>query len=82
MPGADKDAAAKDGAKKEGEKKKEEEPKDANELKEEAKAAAADAGASTVLENKPKRKETAHEKGATQMSNALTGMGLVQLDET
>jgi len=71
MPGADGKAAKEGGEKKEAEKKGEEAPKDPEEAKEEAKAAASDEGASSVLENKPKRKPSASEKKATVLSDAL-----------
>jgi hypothetical protein len=65
--------ASKEGGK--GDKKKEapaEEPKkDANEEKEEAKAAAAPEGASSVLENRPKKVPSASEKKATMMSDSM-----------
>jgi hypothetical protein len=64
-------AKEKEGEEKKEEAKAEEEKKDPNEAKEEAKAAAAEPGASSVLENKPKRAPTKSEKKATMMSDAL-----------
>jgi hypothetical protein len=51
--------------------KAEEPKKDAVEEREEAKAAAAPEGASSVLENRPKRAPSKSEKGATMMSDAM-----------
>jgi hypothetical protein len=56
---------------KKGEEGKDEPKKDPVEEKEEAKAAAAPEGASSVLENRPKREPSKSEKGASIMSDAL-----------
>ena len=55
----------------EGNDKQEEPKKDPVEEKEEAKAAAAPEGASSVLEHRPKREPSKSEKGASIMSDAL-----------
>ena len=67
---------AKEGKEGESGDKQEEPKKDAREEQEEAKAAAAPEGASSVLENRPKREPSKSEKGATIMSDAMN----VQLD--